>query len=498
MADQAFHSQQQLNDNDIDIASLSHLYQQPSDYLWIDQQQLTIKAYDALEFIARSVNHGLNPNDYHQDLLQHLDPVHNKSEAHLFDLMLTDGLLKLMRDISTGRLDPAIVDPKWSIPRIAFNATTFLQHALSADHFKIDLSSLIPASDQYRQLTTAAARYQKFVDHGGWSKIPETPELRMGSSHQHIPIIRNRLAVEDDTLNLPNPELDNYYDENLEQAVQQFQRRHGLKTDGIIGPATRLAMNVSAEERLQQIKINLERLRWLPDELGERYIMVNLANYRLTAIDNNQTKLDMRVIVGKNKRPTPSFSSKMTHIVLNPRWYVPNKLARLDLLAKQQSNPDYFDHYNFRVFDNKNGRRTELDPDSIDWQSMNKQYFPYSLVQDPGNKNALGRLKFILPNPWSIYLHDTPAKSLFNQTQRNFSSGCIRVEDPFALANFSLTGNNSHQSLLDIINSDSTHSTKLEQPLSVYAIYATVWLNAGELMFSPDSYLRDQKMAEYL
>ena len=498
MAYQPIQNPQQHNDYDVDIASLSHLYQHPSDYLWIDQQQLNIKAYDALEFIAHSVNHGLSPNDYHQDLLQHLDPASNKSEAHLFDLMLTDGLLKLMRDISTGRLDPAIVDPKWAIPRIPFNATVFLQHALSTNHFNTHLNSLIPASDQYRQLTTAAARYQNFVDHGGWPKIPETPELRIGNSHQNIAIIRHRLAVEDDTLNSPNPGLDNYYDEKLEQAVQQFQRRHGLKTDGIIGPATRLAINVSAAERLQQIKINLERLRWLPDELGERYIMVNLANYRLTAIDNNQTKLDMRVIVGKKKRATPSFSSKMTHVVLNPRWYVPHKLARLDLLAKQQTNPDYFDHYNFRVFNDKKGKRTEVDPDSIDWQSMTRQYFPYSLVQDPGKKNALGRLKFVLPNPWSIYLHDTPSKSLFNQTQRNFSSGCIRVEDPFALANFSLTGNNNQLALLDIINTDNTHSTKLEQPLSVYAIYATVWLNGEELMFSPDSYQRDQKMAKYL
>jgi murein L,D-transpeptidase YcbB/YkuD len=498
MAYEALHNSQQQNGYDIDVASLSHLYQQPSDYLWMDQQQLTIKAHEALEFIDRSDNHGLNPNNYHHDLLQHLDPANNKSEAHLFDLMLTDGLLKLMRDISIGRLDPAVVDPKWSIPRIPFNATTFLKNALSTDHFKTHLNSLIPASDQYRQLTTAAARYQNFIDHGGWPKIPETPDLRMGSSHQNIPIIRNRLAVEDDTLTSSDVELENYYDEKLKQAVLRFQRRHGLKTDGIIGPATRLTMNVSAEERLQQIKINLERLRWLPDELGERYIMVNLANYRLTAIDKNQTKLDMRVIVGKKKRPTPSFSSKMTHIVLNPRWYVPNKLARLDLLAKQQSNPDYFDRYNFRVFNNKKGKRTEVDPDSIDWQSMTRQSFPYSLVQDPGKNNALGRLKFILPNPWKIYLHDTPSKSLFDETSRNFSSGCIRVENPFALANFSLTENNNQQALLDIINSDSTHTTKLEKPLSVYAIYATVWLDGDELMFSPDSYLRDKKMAKYL
>ena len=497
IAYQRLDTPQQHNDYGIDTASLSHLYQQPSDYLWIDQQQLNHKAYDALEFIAHSVNHGLNPNDYHQDLLQHLEPNGNKSEAHLFDLMLTDGLLKLIRDISTGRLNPVIADPKWYIPRQQFNTAEFLQHALSTDHFKTHLNSLIPASDQYRQLTAATTRYQNIVNHGGWSKIPETPELQTGQSHQNIPFIRDRLAIEGNTFT-PEPELDNYFDKKLKQAVQQFQRRHSLKTDGIIGPAIIRAMNISAVERLQQIKINLERLRWLPDDLGERYIMVNLANYRLTAIDNNQTKLDMRVIVGKTKRPTPSFSSKMTHVVLNPRWYVPNKLARLDLLPKQQSNPDYFDHYHFRVFDNKNGNRTEVDPDSIDWHALTRQQFPYSLVQDPGKKNALGRLKFILPNPWKIYLHDTPSKSLFNHTQRNFSAGCIRVEDPLALAIFSMTDNNTRQSLLDMINSDSNHSAKLEQPVSVYAIYATVWFDENELIFSPDSYQRDQKMAKYL
>jgi len=498
MAYQRLITPQQQNDYDIDTASLSHLYQHPVDYLWIDQQQLSLKAYDALEFIARSVDHGLNPNDYHQDVLQHLEPAYNKSEAHLFDLMLTDGLLKLIRDISTGRLDPVIVDPKWYIPRLPFNATEFLQHALSTNQLKTHLNSLLPASDQYRQLTAAAARYQNYVDRGGWSTIPETSELRTGNSHQNIPLIRSRLAAEDDTVSSPGYGQSNYYDAKLEQAVQQFQRRHSLNADGIIGPATIREMNISAAKRLQQIKINLERLRWLPDDLGERYIMVNLANYRLTAIDNNQTKLDMRVIVGKKKRSTPSFSSEMTHVVFNPRWYVPNKLARLDLLPKQQSNSDYFEHYNFRVFNNKNGKRTEVDPDSIDWQAITRQHFPYLLVQDPGNKNALGRLKFILPNPWKIYLHDTPSKSLFNQTQRNFSSGCIRVEDPLALAIFSMTSNNTRQSLQDIINSDNNHSAKLEQPLSVYAIYATVWLNGNELMFSPDSYQRDQKMAQYL
>jgi len=322
--------------------------------------------------------------------------------------------------------------------------------------------------------------------------------LRTGDEHKNISAIRDRLSFEDDRINQTRPSKRYYYDKELEQVIKQFQRRHSLIADGIIGPATIREMNVSAADRLQQININLERLRWLPNDLGDRYIMVNLANYRLIAIEDDQVKLDMRVIVGKTKRSTPSFSSQMTHIVLNPKWYVPNKLARMDLLPKQQANPGYFEHYNFRVFNFEDGNKTEINPDSVDWQAMSKQYFPYSLVQDPGKNNALGQLKFILPNPWKIYLHDTPSKSLFNQSLRNFSSGCIRVEDPLALASFSLSRNSRQQPLLDIISSNENYSAKLEQPLSVYAIYATVWLNGNEVMFSPDSYRRDQRMAKYL
>ena len=489
---------QQFSDYNIDTVSLSSIYQHPVDYLWLNEQQPSDQAYVALEFIANSSHHGLNPNHYHYSLLQEIDPTAAKSKAQLFDFLLTDGLLKLIHDIAVGRLDPTIVDPKWSIPRASFDAAEFLQHALMVNHFKASLNALIPASNQYRQIKAAAVRYQDYVDRGDWNKIPGTPVLRPGDLHHNVTAIRERLAFEDHSLVPVSSNLSSHYDENLEQAVQQFQRRHGLKVDGVIGPETLRAMNVSAAERLQQIKINLERLRWLPDDLGKRYIMVNLANFRLTAFDKDKIKLDMRVIVGKTKRPTPSFASKMTHVVFNPYWNVPRKLARLDLLPRQQTNPDYFDHYNIRIFDHKNGKRTEVNPDSIDWSSINHRDFPYTLRQDPGEKNALGRLKFMLPNQWAINLHDTPVKSLFNQSKRNFSSGCIRVEDPLALANFSLSGIYNQQTISDIFSSNKNHTTILKEPLSVYAVYVTVWLNENEVMFSPDSYQRDQKMAEYL
>ena len=482
----------------IDWASINSLYGNTAGYLWLDKLQPNKNARLALEFISSSVNHGLDPDDYHYQALQQLDPQLNRAQAQRYDTMLSDGLLQLLEDLATGRLDPGVVDPKWSIPRVTFNAVAFLQNALSSADFKKSLNSLLPASTQYQQLVSAAERYQQYEDRGGWQEIPVSPVLKAGDVHDNVVAIRERLLFEDEELASPRPSKLNYYDKELEAAVRQFQRRHSLFADGVIGSATLRALNVSATERLQQININLERWRWLPYDLGKRYIMVNLANYRLTAIEDGQVKLDMRVIVGKIKRSTPSFSSKMTHIVTNPRWYIPNKLARLDLLPKQKRNPSYFKRFNIRVYANEDGKRIEIDPASVDWESVSGKYFPYSLVQDPGNRNALGRLKFILPNPWKIYLHDTPSKSLFNKNKRNFSAGCIRVEDPFALADFSMNGSGEIKTLRSIVHSNESIIAELKQPVSVYAIYATVWFQGDEIVFSPDSYKRDQVMAKYI
>jgi len=485
------------NTPDFDTSSLSHFYNQPS-HIWLDNQQLTNQAHDALDFISGSSKHGLDPTNYHFAILDKLDPSQDSLSAQQFDLLLTDGLLKLIHDLTVGQLQSTIADPDWFIPQASFDNIAFLQQALLSTHLKTELNSLIPTTSEYHKLTEVLARYQSFVGRGGWSEIPAMPLISPGDRHRHLSLVRKRLAFDDNVLVLSTKNNVQYYDPFLEQAVRHFQKKHGLKIDGIIGSETRKAMNISAQDRLQQIKVTLERHRWLPNNLGKRYLIINLANYKLKAINNGSEELAMRVIVGRKSRQTPSFTSQLNHLVFNPYWNVPRKLAKLDLLPKQQQDFNYFYQHDIRVFTIENGHRVEHDPYLINWQSITRSNFPYTLRQDPGDQNALGKLKFLFPNQWSIYLHDTSHRELFSETMRSISSGCIRVEDPVALANFSIAKPTSQQIITDMIDSKQNRGLKLTAPLSIYAVYITVWVDGDDVIFSPDVYQRDKRMAKLL
>lgn len=475
------------------------LYEFPGALLWQEQQQLTSKGHDALDFISSAFIHGLNPEDYHYSTLSQFDLASEKLGPLEYDHLLTTSLLDLIHDLAVGKTDPLLTDPQWHIPRPDFDSVSFLQQALLSKHFSSSLADIIPSSEIYQSLTTALSQYRSFAERKGWSIIPPLPLLRPGERHQLIPAIRQRLAIEDPILVITNDnENSQLYDDELVSAVKRFQQHNQLKVDGIIGQETQATINISADQRVQQIKVALERYRWLPQQLGERHLIINLASYQLNAIADNQQQLNMRVIVGQQKRQTPSFTSKMTHIVFNPYWHVPPKLARKDLLPKQQKDPNYFYLNNFTVFQKENGQKVEIDPYSIDWQTLTGRRFPYSLRQSPGTNNALGKVKFMFPNPWDIYLHDTPNKELFKHHQRNFSSGCIRVEDPYALADFSLADSAASQLIQQLDDNNENSARHLAKPLPVYAIYSTVWPDKNGINFAKDNYLRDQSIAKHL
>ncbi|MBU1708066.1 L,D-transpeptidase family protein, partial [bacterium] len=313
-------------------------------------------------------------------------------------------------------------------------------------------------------------------------------------------LLRARLHMTgdlDDNADMEN----NLFDDSLEQAVHKFQRRNGLEDDGVVGPATLEALNVPVEERVHQIEVNLERWRWLPQELGRRHILINVANFELDVNEDNQPVMTMRVVVGRDYRRTPVFTDQMTYLVFSPYWNVPTNIAVQDIVPKIRENSDYLTNQNIKVFRGWGVEAKAIDPQTIDWSRITEQNFNYRLRQEPGPLNALGRVKFMFPNKFNVYLHDTPARELFAKTERAFSSGCIRIEKPIELAEYLLRSDPkwTREKIFAVIDKHIEQTVRLPEPLPVHLLYWTAWANEdGSVQFRKDIYSRDKKLYEAL
>ncbi len=465
---------------------------------WFASESDEVLRETALSFIAQAADHGLDPHDYHYEQLSALDPQHLPSQQR-FNTLLNQGLRELVHDLRIGRWSIDIVDPDWHIEQDIIDPDALLRDALVSGNFNEQLNNIAPTHDTYRQLQLALQRYQHYAKQGGWDNIPPTPTLHVGDVHPHIAYIQQRLAIEDPFFALTHAIPSTHYDPLMAQAIRRFQHRHQLTIDGVIGAKTIRALNISVDDKIAQLRINLERYRWLPRQLDDRFIWINLPQYRLQAFEEERESLSMNVVIGKPNRQTPSFYAEMARMVFNPYWYVPNKLARLDLVPKQQHDPNYFLLNAIRVFEVNNGEKSELDPMFIDWEDYSAHRpFPYLLRQDPGRRNALGQIKFLFDNPWQIYLHDSPSKSLFNDPNRAYSSGCIRVADPVQLANFSLEEHPAYGSVTERIDSEENQGLVLQKKLAIFVVYFTVSVDDNGILFLPDVYHRDQRMVKNL
>ena len=291
------------------------------------------------------------------------------------------------------------------------------------------------------------------------------------------------------------------FDEPLDAAVKRFQHRHGLAADGVVGKQTRQALNVPVAQRIEQLMINMERWRWIPHDLGPRYIVVNIADFSLTMVDEGRVRGTMRVVVGRNYRKTPVFSGTMTYLEFNPFWNVPRRLAVEDILPRVRKDPAYLEREGIRIFSGWSEDAVMLSPSEVDWASLNQNYFPIRLQQAPGPKNALGRIKFMFPNPHAVYLHDTPARGLFNRVTRDFSSGCIRVEDPATLAEFVLDGTAGwdRKTITERLGDGEHRIVRLQRPIPVHLLYWTAWADTdGTVFFREDIYGRDAPLMRAL
>ncbi|KJS30480.1 MAG: hypothetical protein VR64_15885 [Desulfatitalea sp. BRH_c12] len=476
--------------------------------IWLDGHGMRPMAQSLIRAIEQSDHDGLQPGDYHLSAIRAmLDEMQTQKVAPSeqdaaqwaeFELLLTDAFLLLSSHLASGRVSPETLHTDWLLSDHSVDIMAALHHVATEDQLDRVIDKLAPVHLGYAALKAALWHMRSIEQQGGWPLVEAGATLRPGDRDTRIVALRDRLRSSGD---MPaaeqDPEIVDFFDPLLEEGLKRFQERHGLEPDGHVGAKTLAELNVSVQERIRQIEINLERWRWMPHDLGERYIEVNTADFSLRVMDAGQTALRMRVVVGRPARRTPVFSSPMTYMVVNPYWTVPYKIAVEDILPKVVEDASYLERQGIKVYHGWDEDAPAMDPHYIDWQNYGKFNFPFRLVQDPGPTNSLGRLKFMFPNHFAVYLHDTPNRALFGRVQRDFSSGCIRVEDAVALATYLVKDDSewSVERLNNVIGRKRQQIIRFQQPISVHLFYMTAWVDeSGTLQFRKDIYKRDTKL----
>jgi murein L,D-transpeptidase YcbB/YkuD len=464
-------------------------------------------------FIRRVENaerDGLRGGDYHLNaiifLLNGLRAV-RANEGFLdpvdladLDLLLTDAFLVYSSHLLSGRVDPERIRAEWHVKGRKADLAAILESAIDSRQIDKALDDLSPPHPGYARLRQALSYYRTIPGRGEWQKIPDQRKMQRGDAGSQVAALRNRLTILGD-LGSNNSRDGNVFDEEVENAVKRFQGRHGLIPDGIVGRTTFGDLNIRPEERIKQIEANMERWRWLPEAMGDRYVFVNVANFELGVVEGSDHVMTMRAIVGKHYQRTPVFSAKMTHLVLNPYWNIPVGIAVKEMLPLIRKDLDYLKKNNIKVFLVQGSQKTEVDPASVDWASVRSKGFNYFFRQEAGPMNALGRIKFMFPNKFNVYLHDTPHKELLQRPVRQFSHGCIRVEKPLELAEYLLRGDPrwTQENLLRALDGSLDRAVKLPQPIEVHVLYWTAWVDEdGTLQFRNDVYGRDKLVARAL
>jgi murein L,D-transpeptidase YcbB/YkuD len=454
----------------------------------------TLRQIDGLlEMIDGSYAEGLEPNDYHLSALRAARSAATEDLAALppaeraaLDVLLTDSIILLGYHLRFGKVDPNALDSNWTSTRelLREDPAVTIQQAIDAPSLRDFAARVIPRVFLYERFKAALAEYRAIEANGGWPRLPAGPTLSPGSTDARVPELAARLAVSGD-LRTADVAGGTLYAEPLVTAVRSFQLRHGLAADGVVGPATLAALNVPVAARIEQLRANLERARWVFYEPESEFIVVNIAGFQLYVVRRGQVVWRSRVQVGRPYRQTPVFRAEMTYVVLNPTWTVPPTIFRNDILPAVRRDVGYLATHRIDVFDSMG---TIVDPAAADWSGRHP---PYRLVQRPGPDNALGRIKFMFPNEHAVYLHDTPSRDLFERDSRAFSSGCIRVEDPFGLAE-QLFGERGRERLERIGASGRTETVFLPKPMPIMLLYWTAEVDAsGRISFFPDVYGRD-------
>lgn len=472
--------------------------------LWVTSQGPGSRAAIILDALANAHEEGLDPADYEVKQMRGLwNSLEPSSLAHL-DTLITFNLIKYIHDVSRGQIKVRYMDPILFAEAgdVDFDPLATVDESLGVSDLSLYLASLPPAHRHYTDLKKALKIYHNLARQGGWEKIPPGKIIRPGDVDYRIPAIINRLAITKD-LELPLELGKDIYVPELVPSVKKFQTRHGLKPDGVVGPNTLETLNIPLHKAVRQIMINMARWRWQEHFLGEKYILVNIAGFDLAGFEGGEMKIHFPVIVGKLQHQTPVFSDRVMYIDFNPYWNIPPGIARNEELPGLRKDPRHLVKRHIRLFSSWKADAVELDSTTMDWNTVSRgQIAGFKLRQDPGPWNALGRVKFIFPNKYDVYMHDTPTQRLFTLNKRNFSHGCIRVSDPPGLALFILSHENSgwNREKIDVIlKSGKRKVVRPDVLVPVHITYQTAWVDKdGLICFNKDIYNRDKKLGQAL
>ena len=459
--------------------------------IWLRGAPLEREVSNLLAAIGQSVSHGFSAERYHRSAIETLLLAGDDSSRLSLELLLTDAFLSQALHRGRGAVFPPNLDAEWQVPKAEVEAGALLRDTAQQRRAVVEvLDALWPADEEYTRLlrrrAEIAASGEVFT-----VQIAAGPLLRPGQSSDRILILKQRLMGPGEHSPL--------YDDDLRREVTAFQRSAGLEPDGIVGENTLDILNATRVSWIDRIDANLERWRWLPRETPDTYIRVNIAAFVLRAMENGKPALSMNVIVGQPYRRTPVFTETIKYLVLNPFWNVPYSIATKDKLPLLKSDAAGQAQKGFEA--KPNGSDVFVSVDAIDWKGVTSRNFSYLLRQRPGANNALGRIKFMLPNANAIYLHDTPSRELFARQERTFSSGCIRLEQPVELAAW-LLSRELHPAAKNIVTMLATGDTQtiyLKNPLPTYIVYFTAFsLDDDEIIFRRDIYGRDRLLIQAL
>ena len=472
--------------------------------VWSTGGCLLPRADALIDALRKSDIEGLTPTEYHLRVLEKLrrqwpDPSDAAATASLvadMDALLTDAYLFYASHLLGGRTNLEMARAQWSIIRKKADIVELLASSLANNQVVESLGPLAPPHAGYVRLRAALDRYRKLARAGAWKPIPDGPLIKRGDRDDRVPAIRRRLALE--ALSEPPLESTTTFDGALAESVKSFQATRGLRPDGRIGAETLAAINVSVDDHINQIKFSMDRWRWLPSDLGSRYVVVNIPEFHLFAFEDGRARMAMSVIVGKNndETATPVFSNKMTYLEFSPEWNVPQRIAVEEMLPTIQRDADYLRRNHLEVLVAAHGEWAPVDPATIAWSSVTAAGFPYRIRQTPGPWNGLGQVKFMFPNEYNVYIHGNAESGLFDRRLRTFSHGCVRVDHPINLARWVLNDPDwTLDRLKQYMNQSKPITVPLGEALPVYLVYFTSWVDdQGRLNFREDIYGRDQEM----